>query len=93
MCIIMLILFFRTVFENSDEDRDYVASNSSSDKKEQNLIEVGKSRKRVRKVQLWKRILSKLRRNRSQEYVGCKGEIHHAKSVKVYEHKYRYKCT
>lgn len=80
--------------DNSDVDREYIpTSSSSSDGEGQTLLEATKSRKRVRKVQTWKRNLAKFKRNSGQEYVGRKGEVHHAKSVKAYNHTCRYKCT
>lgn len=75
-------------------DRDYVPSSSEqSDVEVPALTETEKTRKRVRKPETWKRNISKKRRNSGQGYVGRKGEVHHAKSVKVYEHTCRYKCS
>lgn len=88
----MLFSFSELFSENSGKDRDYVPSRSSSDVKEQILTEVEKSRKRVRKVRLWKRNVSKLRRDGGQEYVGRKHKIHYAKSIKAYERRCGYKC-
>lgn len=84
-------------FDDSDRDRNFLpdTSDESGDASSSNstIPEVtGRTKKRMRKREEWKRLQAKRKRNSGKEYEGRKGELHVAKQVKHYPHTCRYEC-
>lgn len=87
--------------DDTDEDRNCEPENesaSTSSYNEEEGDEGGRlKRKRTRKLvrceKKWKRKRAKILRDSGKEYVGSKGIVKPARSVKKYEHNCRYACN
>lgn len=95
------MVYFSEPMDDTDEDRNFepenVSSGTSSPNEEEGdgggRLKQKRTRKLVRCEKKWKRKKAKILRDSGKEYIGSKGVVKPAKSVKEYEHNCRYACN
>lgn len=98
-------MFSEVSGDDSDADKDYVPINNKNcyDSDTQSLEDglpnnavphaPQTSRKRVRRVNTWKQVKTKLLRNKGTAYVDRKGKTHMSKKLIEYNHRCKYQCN
>ena len=80
--------------DDSDNDPTFnPAANTPNESSDENVEVQQCGKKRVKRVEKWKRNQRKRLRNEGKEYVDRVGKKHREKKLQVYNHNCRFKCN